>query len=145
MCRPSAWKKDNPRQGITIINQVAKRWLPEKSIFFSQRADTGLTIKNKVCDFKAGSFKIALKSHAPIVPIALIDSYKVFNSFHIRPITTYVHYLKPICYEEYKGMKTQEIADLVKSGLKKKYNRKCRHTGKNFLYPFSMDTGNFTF
>ena len=38
-------EKDNPRQGITIINQVAKRWLPEKSIFFSQRADTGLTIK----------------------------------------------------------------------------------------------------
>lgn len=38
-------EKDNPRQGITIINQVQKRWLPEKSIFFSQRADTGLTIK----------------------------------------------------------------------------------------------------
>ena len=54
--------------------------------------------KNKVCDFKAGSFKIALKSHAPIVPIALIDSYKVFNSFHIGPITTYVHYLNPISF-----------------------------------------------
>jgi 1-acyl-sn-glycerol-3-phosphate acyltransferase len=37
-------EKDNPRQGITIINQQ-KRWLPEKSIFFFQRADTGLTIK----------------------------------------------------------------------------------------------------
>ena len=37
-------EKDNPRQGITII-RWQKRWLPEKSIFFSQRADTGLTIK----------------------------------------------------------------------------------------------------
>ena len=82
--------------------------------------------KNKVCDFKAGSFKIALKSHAPIVPIALIDSYKVFNSFHIRSITTYVHYLKPICYEEYKGMKTQEIADLVKIRIEEKIQQEMQ-------------------
>lgn len=38
-------EKDNPRQGITIINQVAKEVAAGKSIFFSQRADTGLTIK----------------------------------------------------------------------------------------------------
>ena len=76
--------------------------------------------KNKVCDFKAGSFKIALKSKAPIIPIALIDSYKVFNSFHIGPITTYVHYLKPITYEEYKDMKTTDIAALVKQRIQEK-------------------------
>lgn len=38
-------EKDNPRQGITIINQVAKEVAAGKSIFFSPRADTGLTIK----------------------------------------------------------------------------------------------------
>ena len=76
--------------------------------------------KNKVWDFKAGSFKIALKSKAPIVPIALIDSYKVFNSCHVGPITTYVYYREPIIYEEYKDMKTQEIAALVKSRIEEK-------------------------
>lgn len=70
--------------------------------------------KNHVCDFKAGSFKIALKTKAPIVPVALIDSYKVFNSFCLGPVTTQVHYLKPILYDEYGGLKTHEIADLVK-------------------------------
>lgn len=129
-------EKDNPRQGITIINQVAKEVAAGKKYILFPEGGYRFNNKNKVCDFKAGSFKIALKSHAPIVPIALIDSYKVFNSFHIGPITTYVHYLKPICYEEYKGMKTQEIADLVKSGLKKKYNRKCRHIGKKFPVSF---------
>ena len=73
-----------------------------------------------MCNFKAGSFKIALKSKAPIVPIALIDSYKVFNSFHIGPITTYVHYLKPITYDEYRDMKTPEIAALVKERIEEK-------------------------
>ena len=76
--------------------------------------------KNKVQDFKAGSFKIALKSHVPIIPIALIDSYKVFNSFHFGPVTTQVHYLKPIEYEEYKGMKTKDIAALVKERIEEK-------------------------
>lgn len=123
-------EKDNPRQGITIINQVAKEVAAGKKYILFPEGGYRFNNKNKVCDFKAGSFKIALKSHAPIVPIALIDSYKVFNSFHIGPITTYVHYLKPICYEEYKGMKTQEIADLVKIRIEEKYNRKCRHTGK---------------
>jgi 1-acyl-sn-glycerol-3-phosphate acyltransferase len=61
-----------------------------------------------------------MKSHAPIVPIALIDSYKVFNSFHIGPITTYVHYLKPITYDEYKDMKTQDLAVLVKERIEEK-------------------------
>lgn len=84
-------EKDNPRQGLT-----------------------------KVQDFKAGSFKIALKSHVPIIPIALIDSYKVFNSFHFGPVTTQVHYLKPIEYEEYKGMKTKDIAALVKERIEEK-------------------------
>lgn len=113
-------EKDNPRQGITIINQVAKEVAAGKKYILFPEGGYRFNNKNKVCDFKAGSFKIALKSHAPIVPIALIDSYKVFNSFHIGPITTYVHYLKPICYEEYKGMKTQEIADLVKIRIEEK-------------------------
>lgn len=76
--------------------------------------------RNRVCDFKAGSFKSAIKAHVPIVPIALIDSYKVFNSFYLWPITTQVHYLEPIYYEEYKDMKSKEIAELVKQRIQDK-------------------------
>ena len=112
-------EKDNPRQGLTIINQVAKEVAEgRKYILFPEGGYNNN--KNKVCDFKAGSFKIALKSKTPIIPIALIDSYKVFNSFHIGPITTYVHYLEPIYYEEYRNMKTQEIANLVKQRIEEK-------------------------
>ena len=53
-------------------------------------------------------------SKMPIVPVALIDSYKVFNSLNFLPVTVQVHFLKPIPYEEYKEMKTLEIAQLVK-------------------------------
>ena len=113
-------EKDNPRQGLTIINQVAKEVAEGRKYILFPEGGYKFNNKNKVCDFKAGSFKIALKSKTPIIPIALIDSYKVFNSFHIGPITTYVHYLEPIYYDEYKNMKTQEIASLVKQRIEEK-------------------------
>ena len=113
-------EKDNPRQGITIINEVARDVAKGKRYVLFPEGGYKFNNKNKVMDFKAGSFKIALKSHVPIVPIALIDSYKVFNSFHIGPITTQVHYLKPIEYDEYKTMKTQELAALVKKRIEDK-------------------------
>lgn len=113
-------EKDNPRQGIHIITDVAKEVAAGKKYILFPEGGYEFNNRNKVCDFKAGSFKIALKSKAPIVPIALIDSYKVFNSFHLGPITTYVYYLEPITYEEYKNLKTQEIAVLVKERIEQK-------------------------
>ena len=113
-------EKDNPRQGIHIITDVAKEVAAGKKYILFPEGGYEFNNRNKVCDFKAGSFKIALKSKAPIVPIALIDSYKVFNSFHLGPITTYVYYLEPITYEEYKDLKTQEIAVLVKERIEQK-------------------------
>ena len=77
---------------------------------------------SNVCDFKAGSFKIALKTKAPIIPVALIDSYKVFNSFNLGPVTTQVHYLKPILFDEYGSLKTHEIAELVQHRIQEKIN-----------------------
>ena len=73
--------------------------------------------REDVTAFKAGSFKSAYKAKAPIVPVALIDSYKAFNSFSFQKITTQVHYLKPLYYEEYKDMKTSEVALLVEKQI----------------------------
>lgn len=113
-------EKNNPRQGIHIINDVAEEVKNGKRYVLFPEGGYKFNNRNKICNFKAGSFKIALKSHMPIVPIALIDSYKVFNSFHFGPITTSIYYLNPITYEEYKDMRTQEIAALVKSRIEEK-------------------------
>lgn len=110
-------EKDNVRQAITIINEVAEDVISGKRYILFPEGGYEFNNKNKVADFKAGSFKSAIKAKAPIVPVALIDSYKVFNSFHFGKITTQVHYLKPILYQEYQHMKTHEIALLVKSRI----------------------------
>lgn len=113
-------EKDNPRQGINIINEVAEDVAAGKKYILFPEGGYKFNNRNKVYNFKAGSFKIALKSKAPIVPIALVDSYKVFNSFHLGPITTYVHYLEPIYYDEYKDMKSHELAEYVKKKIQDK-------------------------
>jgi 1-acyl-sn-glycerol-3-phosphate acyltransferase len=120
-------EKNNPRQGIHIINEVTEDVKKGKRYVLFPEGGYKFNNNNKVGDFKAGSFKIALKAKVPIVPIALVDSYKVFNSFHFGPITTYVYYLKPITYDEYKDMRTQEIAALVK----KRIEEKLREVGKS--------------
>lgn len=68
---------------------------------------------NHVDAFKAGSFKSAMRAKAPIVPVALVDSWKVFDLWSLRKVNTQVYYLKPIPYEEYRDMKSVEVAKLV--------------------------------
>ncbi len=110
-------EKDNVRQALTIINEVAEDVVSGKRYILFPEGGYEFNNKNKVTAFKPGSFKSAVKAKAPIVPVALIDSYKVFNSFHFGKITTQVHYLKPIFYCEYQHMNTGEIARLVQERI----------------------------
>lgn len=76
--------------------------------------------KNELQEFKTGCFACCLRSKVPIVPVVLYDSYKSMNSNTFEKVTTQVHYLPPVYYEEYGSMKKQEIADLVKGRIKKR-------------------------
>ncbi len=72
---------------------------------------------NKMLEFHGGSFKCATKSKAPVLPVALIDCFKVLDQKGCKPVTVQIHYLKPIPYEEYKGMNTIELAETVKGRI----------------------------
>lgn len=75
---------------------------------------------NNLQEFKAGSFKISVKSKTPIVPVAIVDSYVPYSYNSLRRVVTQVHYLEPIEYQEYKDMKTEEIALLVHDRIEAK-------------------------
>lgn len=74
---------------------------------------------NELLEFHGGSFKCATKAKCPIVPVAFVDSFKVLDQKGCKPVTVQIHYLELIMYEEYKDMKTVELADLVKSRIEK--------------------------
>ena len=68
-------------------------------------------------EFKGGCFKSVVRSKAPILPVALIDSYKLFKHGVQPPYEIKIHFLKPILYDEYKNLKTIEIAALVREKI----------------------------
>ena len=79
---------------------------------------------NKIGTFKGGSFKAATKARCPIVPVALIDSFKPFDTKSISKVTVQVCFLPPLYYDEYKDMKTTEIAAIVQERIRKTIEEK---------------------
>ena len=113
--------KKDPRQQVKAIHQVIKEIIEGRRYLLFP--DGGYTDnKNNLLEFHTGSFKIPLKAKCPIIPIAIYDSYKPFTINSIKRVTTQVHYLEPIYYEQYAGMSTREICDLVYNRINDKLN-----------------------
>ena len=124
--------KKNNRQAMTIINEIAKEVKDGRRYILFPEGWYDNKKKNSLAEFKAGCFKICLKSKVPIIPVALIDMYKVYNSWEIGKITPQVHFLDPILYDEYKDMNTYEIAELVKTRIADKIKEvKCNEKKDN--------------
>lgn len=81
---------------------------------------------NNLQEFLPGAFKCSIRSKTPIVPVALVDSYKPFEINSLRRVTTQVHFLEPIPYEEYKDMSTEDIAYMVKERIAVTVKRNLR-------------------
>lgn len=116
--------RDDIRQSMTVISQVAKDVQQKKKNFIIFAEGTRSRQGNKIGSFKGGSFKCATKAKCSIVPVALINSFLPFDSDSTEKVNVQVHYLPPITYEEYKEMKTTEIAARVEEEIRntiKKY------------------------
>ncbi|MDO4337466.1 MAG: lysophospholipid acyltransferase family protein [Eubacteriales bacterium] len=105
--------REDIKQSMQVIINVTKEVKAGRNyLIFAEgtRSKQG----NHPQEFKGGSFKAAMKARCPIVPVALIDSYKSFDTGSISKLTVQVHFLKPMPYEEYKDMKSVEIAEEVR-------------------------------
>ena len=114
-----AMDREDVRQSLTVIQNVTEEVKNGRNyLIFPEgtRSKQG----NQMLEFHGGSFRCATKSKCPIVPIALVDSYKVLDQKGSAPVTVQLHYLKPISYEEYAGMKPAEVAALVKQRIQEK-------------------------
>lgn len=111
--------RDDIRQSMQVILDVANEVKKGRNyLIFPEgtRSKDG----NNVGEFKGGSFKAATKTKCPIVPVALVDSFKPFDTNSIKPVEVQVHFLEPLYYEEYKDMKTTEIAKVVQTRIVEK-------------------------
>ena len=101
-----ALDRSDPRQGMKVMLQMAEDVKNGRNfIIFPEgtRSRDGNHLLN-----------------CPIVPVALLDSYKAFDTGSVAKQTVQVHFLDPIYPEEYQGMKTTQIAELVRTRIEEK-------------------------
>ena len=117
-----AMDREDVRQSLTVIQNVTREVQSGRNyLIFPEgtRSKNG----NTMGEFHGGSFRCALKAKCPILPIAFVDSFKVLDQKGSKPLAMQIHYLPPIPYEEYKDLKTVELAELVKSRIQEAIDR----------------------
>ncbi len=107
--------KESVKAQIRAIKTLSDRALRGERFFVFPEGVYDKNQGNHTIEFKEGCFAVARRAMCPIVPVTLIDSYKVFGINSLKRVTTKVVYHKPIPYSEYKDRSNKEIAELVKS------------------------------
>lgn len=120
--RGIAIDRDDIKSAMEIIRQMTREVKEGRNyVIFPEgtRSRNG----NQILPFKAGTFKSAVNARCPIVPVALIDSYRPFDEGGIGRRTVQVHFLPPLMPEQYIGKKTVEIADIVHDSIQEKIDQ----------------------
>jgi 1-acyl-sn-glycerol-3-phosphate acyltransferase len=123
-----AMDREDVRQSLTVIQAVTKEVQSGRNyVIFPEgtRSRNG----NEMGEFHGGSFRCAVKAKCPIIPMALVDCFKVLDRKGSKPVSVQLHYLKPITYEEYKDLKTVELAELVRSRIRQTIEENTRCGG----------------
>ncbi|MBQ8563650.1 MAG: 1-acyl-sn-glycerol-3-phosphate acyltransferase [Firmicutes bacterium] len=108
--------RDDARQSLSVIQEVTKEVASGRNyVIFPEgtRSRDG----NKIQEFHGGSFRAAIKAKKPVVPVAVVDTHKVFDTRGSEPVSAQLHFLPAIESSEFEGMKAQELADLVKARI----------------------------
>lgn len=117
LCTKSfAMDREDVRQSLTVIQSVTEEVKHGRNYLIFPEG-TRSRLGNEMLEFHGGSFRCATKSKCPVVPAALIDSYKVLDQKGSRPVSVQLHYLQPIPYDEYQNLKPAELAALVRERI----------------------------
>ena len=114
-----AMDREDVRQSLTVIQNVTEEVKKGRNYLIFPEG-TRSKLGNTMLDFHGGSFRCATKSKCPVLPIALVDSYKVLDQKGSDPVKIQLHYLPVIAWEEYKDLKPAELAELVRNRIEAK-------------------------
>ena len=111
-----AMDREDVRQSLGVIQKVTEEVARGRAyVIFPEgtRSRSG----NHLLEFHGGSFRCAVKAKCPVIPMAFVDSWRVLDQKGSKPLTVQLHYLPPIPYAEYAGLKPAQLAQLVKERI----------------------------
>jgi len=105
--------RENDRQALKVILKcidLIKKDQASIAVF----PEGGIKIEGKLSPFRPGVFKIATKTQVPIVVCTIRNTQFVLrNGLRLKPTDVHFHVVDVIQPEQYAGMKTTEISDMV--------------------------------
>lgn len=107
------------REQIHVLNDIAKEVAAGRRFLIFPEGGYKDN-RNFLQEFKSGCFMAAIKSKQPIIPVAIYDSWRSMDTARPGRVTTQVHYLKPIMYEEYMKLKKKDLCELVRARIEEK-------------------------
>lgn len=106
-------EKENMRAQILMMRETVEKLNQGKHVVLFPEGKR--SHRYEMNEFKAGAFKMALKTEANILPVTINHAYKVKHRFPFRRTLVTVHFHEPIPYERYKDLKTNEISERVQA------------------------------
>ena len=127
LCTKSfAMDREDVRQSLTVIQNVTEEVKNGRNyLIFPEgtRSKQG----NNMLEVHGGSFRCATKSKCTVLPVALVDCFKVLDQKGSKPVSVEIHYLEPIAYEQYKDLKPAELAAMVKERIAAKIQERTQN------------------
>lgn len=105
--------RENDREALqTILNCISL--LKEDEVSIGVFPEGYINEDRKLHHLRSGVFKIATKTNVPIVVCTLTNTNRLVGNFlRLKPTDIDLHLVKVIQPEEYKGMSTVEISNMV--------------------------------
>ncbi|WP_315674088.1 lysophospholipid acyltransferase family protein [Clostridium sp. 19966] len=109
--------RENIRESLKAINQGIDNVNAGYSMLIFPEGTRSKS--HKLGEFKKGSMKMALKANAPLVPIVLDNTFKVFeeNKGKLKPATITMSILKPIDVNALDKEQKAHLAELVREKI----------------------------
>lgn len=112
--------RDNPREGLKTILE-AIRLIKEERFDVLIYPEGTRSKTREMGEFHKGSFKIAQKAKAPIVPMVVSDAYKVFeDTYRVTPdVDVHLKFLPPIYLDDLSPEDAKNIDQVLKDIIQK--------------------------
>ncbi len=108
--------RNDVRQSVKVISSAVKK-VKEGHLMVIFPEGTRM-VNGELGSFKAGSFKLAQKAKADIVPVTIFNSYEVAKRWPRRTVVKMLVH-NPIKYEDYEALQTNELCEQVEIIIKK--------------------------
>lgn len=120
--------RDDLRQSLKLMSRVKDDLASgNKSWIIFPEGTRSKDVIAPLLPFHHGSFKPATSAKVPLVPIAIYGSFRILKTkpeFKRYPMQ--ISFLKPIMPEEYEGMTTAQVAEMVQKRVQAEITYKLR-------------------